>query len=585
MTDARPSLSYRLGRLLGLAKPYWKPLTVGTVVLVLSSGLNLAIPQALRVLVDDALSGGTIADINRTAIFLGVIGAGQAIASGFRYYIFTTTGERVVADLRRQLYGRIVAQEVGFFDERRTGELVNRLASDTSVVQNAVSVNISMALRNAAQAIGGFALLFYTSVELTIVMLLAVPPIAISAIVFGKRIRRLSREAQDALAEAGEVAEETLSGIRTVRAFGHEAREEGRYGASVETSFDVARTRIKNIAYFSSGASLFAFGAISVVLWYGGRIVIGGEMSVGELMSYILYTGIVAIAFGTLADLWTQFMRATGAAERLFDIIDRDPRIDNRGGDTVDRLEGRVSLEDVSFVYPSRPDVSVLSGVNFSVAPGEVVALVGPSGSGKSTIAALVSRFYDPVDGRITLDGRDLRELDATWLRQQVGVVSQEPILFSTSITENIRYGRSDASAKEVEEAARAANAESFIREFPDAFETQVGERGVQLSGGQKQRVAIARALLKDPKVLILDEATSALDAESESLVREALDRLMEGRSTLVIAHRLSTVKDADRVLVVESGRIVQVGSHGELMDDQSGTYRRLVEKQFVQAH
>lgn len=551
---------------------------------MISSGLNLAIPQALRILVDGALTDGTLEDINRTALILGAIGAGQALASGFRYYLFTTTGERVVADLRRLLYGKIVAQEVGFFDERRTGELVNRLASDTAVVQNAVSVNISMALRNAAQAIGGFVLLFYTSVQLTLVMLLAIPPIAISAMLFGKRIRRLSRAAQDALAESGEVAEETLSGIRTVRAFAHESQEQDRYGVAVERSYDVARTRILNIAYFSSGASLFAFAAIAGVMWYGGRIVIGGEMTVGELMSYILYTGIVAIALGTLADLWTQFMRATGAAERLFEIIDREPAIANTGGETLGFVTGRVALENVSFDYPTRPDVPVLRDVELAVAPGEVVALVGPSGSGKSTIAALVSRFYDPVAGRITLDERDLRDLDATWLRRQVGVVSQEPILFSTSIADNIRYGREEASDEEVRAAAAAANAESFILEFPDGFATQVGERGVQLSGGQKQRVAIARALLKDPKVLILDEATSALDAESEALVRDALDRLMKGRSTLVIAHRLSTVKDADRVLVVEKGRIVQTGSHGELMDDRAGTYRRLVEKQFVEA-
>ncbi len=584
MAEQRKSLSERLGRLLGLARPYWKSLAIGTVVLVASSALNLAIPQALRVLVDDAFSGGTLEDINRTALILGAIGGAQAVTTGIRYFIFTTTGERIVADLRRRLYQRMVAQEIGFFDERRTGELVNRLASDTSVVQNAVSVNISMALRNAAQALGGFALLFYTSVELTIVMLLAVPPIAISATLFGKRIRKLSRSAQDALAEAGEVAEETLSGIRTVRAFAHEAREEERYAQSVERSFDVARKRIINIAYFSSGASLFAFAAIATVMWYGGRIVVAGEMSVGELMSYILYTGIVAIAFGTLADLWTQFMRATGAAERLFDIIDREPTIENLGGERLERVDGRIALERLSFTYPSRPDVPVLHGVSFEVAPGEVVALVGPSGSGKSTMAALVSRFYDPVDGRVTLDGRDLRSLDATWLRRQVGVVSQEPILFSTSVADNIRYGRDEASDDEVRAAAAAANALSFIEGFPEGFETQVGERGVQLSGGQKQRVAIARALLKDPRVLILDEATSALDAESEALVRDALKRLMEGRSTIVIAHRLSTVKDADRVLVVENGRIVQEGSHGELMDDARGTYRRLVEKQFVEA-
>lgn len=553
-------------------------------VLVISSALNLAIPQALRLMIDHALNDGTSRDVNFAALVLGAIGIGQGIASGFRYYLFTTTGERVVADLRRMLYGRIMSQEIGFFDGRRTGELVNRLASDTAVVQNAVSVNISMVLRNAAQAIGGFALLFYTSVQLTLVMLLAVPPIALSAMLFGKRVRRLSRQAQDALADSAEVAEETLSGVRTVRAFGREDREEARYGRAVEHSHAMARRRIFNVACFVTGAALFAFSAIAGVMWYGGRIVLSGDMTVGEMMSYILYTVLVAVALGTLGDLWTQFMRALGAAERLFEIIERTPRIANTGGEILPSVEGRIALENVSFAYPTRRDVPVLQAVSLDVSPGEVVALVGPSGGGKSTIAALVSRFYDPDEGRLTLDGHDLRVLDATWLRRRVGVVSQEPMLFSTSVAENIRYGREDASDEEIQQAAIAANADAFIRGFPQGYDTQVGERGVQLSGGQKQRVAIARALLGDPRVLVLDEATSALDSESEFLVHEALERLMRGRSTLVIAHRLSTIKDADRVLVVEKGRIVQSGNHGQLMNDSIATYRRLVEKQFVHA-
>lgn len=577
-------LPSRLRRLLNLAGPYWRSLSVATVVLIVSSGLNLAIPQALRALIDDALAEGTFADIDRTVLILGAIGVSQALASGVRYFLFTTTGERVVSDLRRRVYESIVSQEIAFFDERRTGELVNRLASDTAVVQSAVSVNISMALRNAAQAIGGLVLLFYTSVPLTLVMLFAVPPIAVSAMVFGKRIRRLSRESQDALAQAGEVAEETLSGIRTVRAFAHEQHEKSRYADAVEHAFALAKRRIVNIAYFSTGASVLAFAAVAGVMWFGGRIVIEGEMSVGDLISYILYTGLVSLALGTLADLWTQFMRATGAAERLFELIDREPAIANQGGEILEQVEGRVELDEVSFCYPSRPTVEVLSEVSLNIAPGEVVALVGPSGGGKSTIAALVSRFYDPQSGSVRLDGYDLKRFDATWLREQIGVVSQEPTLFSTTIAENIRYGKREATEKELVQAARAANADRFIAEFDQGYATPVGERGVQLSGGQKQRVAIARALLKDPRVLILDEATSALDAESEFLVREALETLMRGRSTLVIAHRLSTIRDAERVLVVENGRIVQTGSHGELMNQIDGTYRRLVAKQVVEA-
>jgi len=575
-------------RLLALARPEWRRILVGTIFLLLASVMSLAYPQAVRMIVDGALAkdkgpGGGGSVIDNAALGMIVIFALQAVAIALRYVMFTLAGERVVARLRRTLYEHVLAQEIAFFDERRTGELGSRLASDTTVLQNTVSVNVSMLLRNGASVIGGVALLFYTSPLLTLIMLSVVPAVALGAVIYGKRIRRLSKQAQDALGDAGNVAAEAIAGIRTVRSFTAEPLEGERYGAAIERTFQLARQRAVAGATFMGAATLAAYGAIALVLWYGGKLVMRDAMSVGELTSFVLYTLIVAVGLGAMGELWTDFMRASGAAERVFELLDRKPTIALTGGEVPATVTGRVTLEKVEFSYPARPDVPVLRGVDLVVAPGEVVALVGPSGAGKSTVAALLGRLYDPQRGRVLLDGRDVRELDPTWLRKQIGVVAQEPILLSGTIEENVRYGRADASDDEVRAALRAANAHDFVWAFPEGHKTRVGERGVQLSGGQKQRVAIARALLKDPRILVLDEATSALDAESEHLVQQALDRLMKGRTTLVIAHRLSTVMHADRVVVVEGGQIVQSGRHGELMATE-GLYRRLVERQFVSA-
>ncbi len=575
-------------RLLALARPEWRRILVGTIFLLLASAMSLAYPQAVRMIVDGALAktkgqgdGSTV--MNNAALAMIVIFALQAVAIALRYVMFTLAGERVVARLRRTLYEHVLAQEIAFFDERRTGELGSRLASDTTVLQNTVSVNVSMLLRNGASVIGGVGLLFYTSPVLTLIMLSVVPAVALGAVIYGKRIRRLSKQAQDALGDAGNVAAEAIAGIRTVRSFTAEPLEGQRYGAAIERTFQLARQRAIAGATFMGAATLAAYGAIALVLWYGGKLVMRDAMSVGQLTSFVLYTLIVAVGLGAMGELWTDFMRASGAAERVFELLDREPTIALTGGEVPATVTGRVTLEKVEFSYPARPDVPVLRGVDLVVAPGEVVALVGPSGAGKSTVAALLARLYDPQAGRVLLDGRDVRELDPTWLRKQIGVVAQEPILLSGTIEENVRYGRADASDAEVRDALRAANAHDFVWAFPEGQQTRVGERGVQLSGGQKQRVAIARALLKDPRILVLDEATSALDAESEHLVQQALDRLMKGRTTLVIAHRLSTVMHADRVVVVEGGQIVQSGRHGELMATE-GLYRRLVERQFVSA-
>jgi ATP-binding cassette subfamily B protein len=414
-------------------------------------------------------------------------------------------------------------------------------------------------------------------------MLSVVPPVVLGAAIYGLKVRKLSRDGQDALARAGEAAMEALSGIRTVRAFAAEELEMQRYAGRVAAAFDLTRKRIRASASFMATTAFAAFGAAVLVLWYGGRLVVGGTMTLGGLTAFLVYTLLVASSLGGLSDLWAELMKAAGAAERVFELLDRTPAMPLSGGVEPPFVHGALELQGVRFSYPARKEAPVLKGIDLSVRPGEVIALVGPSGAGKSTIAALLMRLYDPDEGRILLDGRDLRELSPSWLRRQTGVVAQEPLLFASSIADNIRYGRQGASDEEVEAAARAANAHDFIAAFPDGYRTLVGERGVQLSGGQKQRVAIARAVLKDPRLLVLDEATSALDAESEHLVKAALDRLMKGRTTLIIAHRLSTVMNADRVLVMEGGAIVQSGRHAALVA-QDGLYRRLVERQVVNA-
>ncbi len=579
-----PSTRVTLKRLYSLAWPERGPLAVGMVFLLVSSAGMLSFPLVAGSLIDTALQGGSAIDlqrVDRLALMLVGIFAVTAVMTSLRFMTFNRAGERIVNRLRVDLYRALMSQETAFFDGQKTGELSSRLSSDATVLQTTLTANVSMVLRNAAQVVGSLGILLYLSSTLTLSMLAVVPPVALTAVLFGRRVRKLSKESQDALAKASEVAVESLAGIRTVRSFAAEEKEVTRYSTAIERTLELAFKRIRLSAAFFASASFSGFSAGAFVFWYGARLVAQGSLSAGSLLTFLMNTMQLAFALSALAELWTDVQRASGASERVFELLGRTPRIAPRGGLTPSTVQGRVAFDQVDFVYPTRNDMPVLNAFTLTLEPGEVVALVGPSGAGKSTVASLLYRLYDPTHGLVSLDGAPYPTLDPEWLRRQVGVVAQEPLLFSTSIAENIRYGRPEASDAEVEAAARMANAHTFITGFPEGYATLVGERGIQLSGGQKQRVAIARAVLKDPRILILDEATSALDAENEHLVREALDRLMKGRTTLVIAHRLSTVKDANRVVVLEGGRIVQTGTHAELLGED-GLYRKLVERQFA---
>ncbi|BDP41407.1 ABC transporter ATP-binding protein [Deinococcus aetherius] len=571
----------QLARLLAFARPYRGIFAVGVIATLVSSGLNLVFPLLFGRLIDASFLrvGSTdTGPLDRTVLALIGIFALSSLFAAAQSYLLARVGAGVVADLRRALFSHLLTLSPRFFADHKTGDLTSRLTADVGTVQTVTSTALAQLAAQTVSLVGAVVLLITTSPRLSLFTLAVIPLVIGTAVLIGRRIRRVSREVQDAVAGANASAEEAISGVRVVQSFTAEGIERERYGRGVLASFRAALKRARLQALMGGTLSFLTFGSLAALLWYGGRQVMTGGLTPGNLVTFLIYALQVGGTVASLTGIFNQFQEALGASGRIFELLDERSDLPVPASPApLPRAQGRVTFDRVSFRYGDAP---VLQDVRFDVPAGQVVALVGPSGAGKTTLVSLIPRFWDVTAGELRVDGRDVREYAPEELRAQVGLVPQETLLFSGSVEENIRYGRPDATAQEVEAAARAANAHDFIAAFPAGYATVVGERGVKLSGGQRQRVAIARALLKDPRILILDEATSALDNESEALVQSALERLMRGRTTFVIAHRLSTIRNADRILVMDGGQVVADGTHAELMA-AGGLYRDLYDLQF----
>ncbi|WP_315926416.1 ABC transporter transmembrane domain-containing protein [Mesorhizobium sp. SP-1A] len=581
-TEARRRSIRPLGRLFPYIGRYRRLVAGALVSLTLAAVTTLALPVAVRRMIDHGFSTSDSGFIANYFGMLVLMAALLALASAGRYYFVITLGERVVSDIRRDVFSHVTKLSPAFFDTAQSGEIVSRLAADTTQVKSAVGATASVALRNVILGFGALAMMVVTSPKLSGLVIAAIPIIVLPLVAFGRSVRRKSRQAQDTLADATAYASEQIGAMRTLQAFTNEKLVTGRFGAAVEAAFEAARSSIFARALLTFFAIFMIFSSVVAVLWFGSRDVLSGALSPGTLGQFLLYAVFAAGALGALSEVWGDLSQAAGAAERLTEILAEKPDIvaPAHPKPLPVSARGSITFSDVSFSYPARPDRAAVHGLTFSVKPGETVAIVGPSGAGKSTVFSLILRFYDPETGAVTVDGVDVREADPVAIRERMAIVPQDVTIFAASARENIAFGRPGASDADIEAAAKAALADEFITKLEKGYDTQVGERGVMLSGGQRQRMAIARAILRDAPILLLDEATSALDAASETLVQEGLEHLMRGRTTLVIAHRLATVLKADRILVMEEGRIVEEGTHQSLVA-RGGVYAELARLQF----
>ncbi|WP_095052266.1 ABC transporter transmembrane domain-containing protein [Pseudomonas sp. Irchel s3b2] len=584
-------LSSRHRRAIRLASrflaPYRWPALGALLALIVTAGITLSMGQGIRLLVDQGFMTQSPHLLNRSIGVFMLLVVGLAIGTFVRFYLVSWIGERVVADIRRRVFNHLVYLHPGFYEDNRSSEIQSRLTADTTLLQSVIGSSLSLFLRNGLMVIGGIVLLFITNPKLTSIVVVALPLVVAPILIFGRRVRTLSRLSQDRIADIGSYVSETLSQIKTVQAYNHQVQDEQRFATTVEEAFNTARKRIFQRAWLITLVILLVLGAVGVMLWVGGMDVIAGRISAGELAAFVFYSLIVGGAFGTLSEVIGELQRAAGAAERIAELLRSENIIQppTQGLVTLpERVKGDLVLQDVRFSYPSRPQSYAVDGLNLTINAGETLALVGPSGAGKSTVYDLLLRFYDPAQGRILLDGVPLTQLDPLDLRRCFALVSQTPALFYGSIEENIRYGHPTATLAQVQEAAKIAYAHDFIEQMPNGYQTHLGDAGLGLSGGQRQRLAIARALLVDAPILLLDEATSALDAQSEHLIQQALPSLMKNRTTLVIAHRLATVKNADRIAVMDQGKLVAVGTHQELIASNA-LYARLAALQFSDGH
>jgi ATP-binding cassette subfamily B protein len=574
-----------LRALVPFIRPYSGTLVLAILSLLLASGAFLLTPIAVRYVIDFGFSSEDAANVDRYFIYLLGVVILLGVAGAARAYFLTWLGERVVADIRDAVFRHTIRMDPSFFEVTKIGEVMSRLTADTTLIQSISGVGLSIILRSSIQFLGALILLGLTNLKLMGYILVLLPAVLVPVLVIGRWVRRLSRDSQDRIADASGLATETLTAAQTVQAFTAEDMESRRFGDLIRISFETAVRRVKARAFFSMAAITGMFSALILVLWIGARAVLAGEMSGGELGQFVLYALFVAMSAAALSETWGEVQRAAGAMERLLELLAAEPQITAPENPVPfpDHREGRIRFEEVTFSYPSRPSTLALDNLVLEIRPGEKVAFVGPSGAGKSTTFQLIMRFYDPQKGRIVVDGVDVAMADPVAVRGRIGVVPQETVIFGATARDNIRFGRPDASDDEIEAAAKAAAADEFIRELPDGYDTYLGERGTRLSGGQKQRIAIARAILKDAPILLLDEATSSLDAESERLVQKALEFLERDRTTIVIAHRLATVLEADRIVVMDQGRIVDIGRHKELVA-RDALYARLAELQFGDA-